>query len=215
MRPVVAPHASPARWITAIVASVLCVALASLADGWTYHHVVFHHVYDTDWGRALRTFGYWHTWAIVALAIWWHGRAPGRSSDESARATAMAGWLIASTAVAGILAEGLKLLVRRDRPSVGDGSYVFRAWAERPLTTAGFGMPSSHAVEAFAAAAVLAGWLPETRCLWYALAIGCGVTRLLSGAHFLSDVVAGALLGVLTAHALARRFDPARRLPDG
>lgn len=195
---------STGRWIAAIVASLACVALALLADGWTYHHVAMPHVYDTDWGRALRTMGYWPTWAIVAFAAWRHGAAPDRSPEEGARATWIAGWLVGSTTVAGIVAEGLKLLVRRDRPSVGNGSYVFRAWAERPLTTAGFGMPSSHAVEAFAAAAVLTAWVPEARLLWYALAVGCGVTRLLSGAHFLSDVVAGALLGVLTAHAVAR-----------
>jgi membrane-associated phospholipid phosphatase len=213
--PAVMLPASATRWIGAILASALCIALASLADGWTYHHVVFHRVYDTDWGRALRTVGYWPTWAIVAFAVWRHGAVSDRSADARARATATASWLLASTTVAGILAEGLKLLIRRDRPGIGDGGYMFRAWAERPLTTAGFGMPSSHAVEAFAAAAVLAGWLPETRCLWYALAVACGVTRLLSGAHFLSDVVAGALLGILTAYTLAPLFGSLRRRPEG
>jgi membrane-associated phospholipid phosphatase len=178
------------RWVVAIIAGLGCVALASLADDWTYHHIVFRRVYDTDWGRALRTLGYWPLWLIVTFAAWRHGNKW------------IARWLIASTTVAGIVAEGIKLIVRRERPGVADGHYVFRAWTDHPFSTAGLGMPSSHAIEAFAAAAVLATWLPESNCLWYALAVGCGVTRILSGAHYLSDVVAGAWLGVLVARAI-------------
>jgi membrane-associated phospholipid phosphatase len=179
------------RWTLAVVASLACVALASVADGWTYHHVAMARVYDTDWGRALRTMGYWPVWAVVACAAWRHG------------VLARCRWLLASVTLAGLLGEVLKILVRRDRPAAEDGAYAFRAWSDHPWSSGGFGMPSSHAIEAFAAATVLAGWLPETAPLWFALAAGCALTRLLSGAHFLSDVVAGALLGVLVARALA------------
>jgi membrane-associated phospholipid phosphatase len=196
------------RWVAAIVASLACVALASLGDVWTYHHVSLPRVYDTDWGRALRTMGYWPLWAIVAFAIWRHGEGSGQQPDRRARSRWQAAWLVGAVTVAGIAAELLKLLIRRERPGADSGLYVFRAWTDRPFSTSGFGMPSSHAVEAFAAATVLAGCFPETAVVWYGLAIGCAVTRLLSGAHFLSDVVAGAALGLLVAHALRRAFRP-------
>ncbi len=195
---------APARWIAAVAASLACVAAASLVDAWTYHHIALPRVYDTDWGRALRTMGYWPLWAIVSLALWRHGEAMGQPPDGRARARRRAGWLLSAVTVAGIVAELLKLVVRRERPGVGAGLYVFRAWSDRPVSTAGFGMPSSHAVEAFAAATVLAGCFPETAVVWYALAAGCAVTRVLSGAHFLSDVVAGAALGLVIARALRR-----------
>jgi undecaprenyl-diphosphatase len=71
-------------------------------------------------------------------------------------------------------------------------------------------MPSSHALVAFAGAAALARLFPRATPIWYALAVGCGITRLLSGAHFLSDVVVGALIGVSVAISLpAPRSDAA------
>lgn len=200
---------APLRWAGAVAASLACVAVASLADAWTYHHVALPRVYDTDWGRALRTMGYWPVWVIVAFALWRHGDASGQPPDTSARARWRAGWLLGAVTIAGLLAELLKLVVRRERPGAGAGLYVFRAWSDRPFSTGGFGMPSSHAVEAFAAATVLAGCFPETAAVWYGLAIGCAVTRVLSGAHFLSDVVAGAALGVLVAVALRGARRPA------
>jgi membrane-associated phospholipid phosphatase len=195
------------RWIVAIGASLACVALASLADGWTYHHVAMPRVYESDWGRTLRTFGYWPTWVIVAVAMWRHaGHRPADGTETRARSLgrADAAWLFGATTIAGIAAELVKLVIRRERPGLHAGVYGFRPWAERPFSSSGFGMPSSHAVEAFAAATVLAYCIPEVGALWYLLAIGCAVTRLLSGAHFLSDVVAGALMGMLMARALRR-----------
>jgi membrane-associated phospholipid phosphatase len=183
----------------AIGLALLAVAVA--IDPWAYHHVVLRNVYDFDWGRALRTMGYWPVWAAVSLALWLHDRGRGAAGYSSARRAMR---LIASASIAGVIAELLKLVVRRERPSLHDGAYGFRAWSDRPLSSSGFGFPSSHAVEAFAAAAVLGQLFPESRALWWALAVGCGLTRIMAGAHFVSDVVAGALLGALTATLLAR-----------
>ena len=51
---------------------------------------------------------------------------------------------------------------------------------------------------------------PRARWLWYLLAIGCALTRVLAVAHFLSDTVVAAVLGwvvgqLLSAWMLARR----------
>jgi membrane-associated phospholipid phosphatase len=67
-------------------------------------------------------------------------------------------------------------------------------------------MPSSHALIAFSGAAALAILFPRATPIWYALAIGCAITRLLAGAHFLSDVVAGTIIGVTVAFSLRARL---------
>jgi len=53
-----------------------------------------------------------------------------------------------------------------------------------------------------ALALVLHDWVPrarrtwrQARVLWYGLALGCGLTRVASGAHFMSDAVFAALVG--------------------
>jgi membrane-associated phospholipid phosphatase len=73
--------------------------------------------------------------------------------------------------------------------------------------------PSGHTARAFAGAMAVFGTIGATRFLWWALAALTGVTRLLLGVHFLSDVVGGALLGVLAGlivPPLAARLLPSR-----
>jgi len=82
---------------------------------------------------------------------------------------------------------------------------VFRPWSDHPFSTAQLGLPSSEAAVAFAAAAALARLFPETGLLWYALAAGCALTRVASGAHFTSDVVLAAFVGYAVVWILWRR----------
>jgi membrane-associated phospholipid phosphatase len=42
---------------------------------------------------------------------------------------------------------------------------------------------------------MLARLYPRARWLWYALAAGCALTRVLVRAHFVSDVVLSAIIG--------------------
>jgi undecaprenyl-diphosphatase len=171
--------------------ALVAIAVAFPLDAWTYHHIRFASVYETDWGRALRSVGYWPLWIALSAALWLHDRTWHRAA-----------LLAGAVSLAGILGEILKTLVRRVRPGVYDGAYGFRAWSDHPFSSSGFGMPSSHALVAFAGAAALARLFPRAAPIWYALAIGCGITRLLSGAHFLSDVVVGAIIGVTVAISL-------------
>jgi membrane-associated phospholipid phosphatase len=137
--------------------------------------------------------GYWPTWMVVAIALWLDGR-PRQLAAWRARLLAV------SVTGVGLCGEVIKLLVRRERPNAHDGLSVFRPFTERPLSSSGLSMPSSHVLLAFAASAILARLFPRTAVMWYALAIGCAVTRLLARAHFFSDVVVGALVGVAAAY---------------
>jgi membrane-associated phospholipid phosphatase len=64
---------------------------------------------------------------------------------------------------------------------------------------AGFSFPSGDATLAFAAAMSLAITIPRLRWLWWTLAVIVGLERIAENAHYPSDVVAGAALGVIVA----------------
>lgn len=68
--------------------------------------------------------------------------------------------------------------------------------------------PSGHVCLAFATAAALAMIFPRGRIAFFALAALVGLERVMEGAHYPSDVVGGAIVGVLAAWvaaAIARR----------
>mgnify|MGYP001544713817 CR=1 FL=1 len=58
------------------------IALSMLADGWVAEHVRYGRVYETDWGRMLRDFGYLPFWLLAAIALALHDRQ-GRGEPRS------------------------------------------------------------------------------------------------------------------------------------
>jgi membrane-associated phospholipid phosphatase len=184
-----------------VVIAIALIALSLLADGWIAEHVRFGRVYETDWGRMLRNFGYLPFWLLAAIALALHDR----ERREWWRRGAL---LLAAPAVAGIVGELLKITVRRMRPPNVGSAYSFRAFSDHPFSSRGFGFPSSHVVVAFGAAAILSRMFPRARVVWYAAALGCAVSRLLAHAHYLSDVVAAAIIGIGAAALLWRYWAP-------
>lgn len=189
------------RSLWPVLLAVAALAAATALDGWAYHWLVVSDVYEHDWGRMLRVVGFLPTWAVVSIALLLGGTdvAPAR---RSARLRSLLP-LIAAT-LGGLVAELLKLLFRRERPDVHAGAYVFRSFSDHPLSSAGLALPSSHALVAFAAAAMLSRLYPRARWLWLALAGGCALTRVFAHAHFLSDVTLSAVLGYAVAEILWR-----------
>lgn len=185
------------RWL--VVGILVCGFLPMLADRYVYDHWMYANVYDHDWARLLRVMGFLPTWALAALALWLHER-----QDAPHRASSRAWYLVGAPLLGGLGAELGKLMLRRERPSVLAGAYSFRAWSDHPFSTSGLAWPSSHTMVAFAAAGALAHLFPRARWVWYGLAAGCGVTRILAQAHFVSDVTLGAFLGWGVAWGLAR-----------
>lgn len=185
--------------LAAIALAVSALVAATRLDGWAYRTLIMPDVYDRDWGRMFRIAGFLPTWAIVSTALLLCA-PPSESTSRPARWRAVSP-LIAAT-VGGIVAEALKLLLRRERPEAHAGAYVFRSWGDRTLSTSGLALPSSHALVAFAAAAMLARMYPRARWLWFALAAGCALTRVLARAHFLSDVTLSAIVGWAVAAAV-------------
>lgn len=184
--------------------AVVALVAASLLDGWAYQHLVMPKVYEHDWGRMLRIAGFLPTWAIVSLGILLGQPAYSPLATQRRRRVQAFLPLIAATA-AGLTAEILKLLLRRERPSAHEGEYFFRAWSDRPFSSGGLALPSSHTLLAFGAAAMLARMYPRGRWLWYAVAAGCGLTRVLARAHFVSDIALAAVAGWAVSALIWRR----------
>lgn len=184
-----------------LVAASLAVALAFWLDPWAWKHAGVPGIYERDWGRLLRVMGSVVFWGPLAVAVWLEDR--GRLSRRRGRP-----WLLLlGPALAGGVAELLKIVLRRERPGLHDGAYSFRPFAERLFDTRDLGLPSSHAMVAFGGATVLARLFPRAAPVGYLLAAGCAATRVMAGAHFVSDAMVGALAGWLVGAVLWRHYD--------
>ncbi len=108
----------------------------------------------------------------------------------------------------GIAAQVIKHLVGRGRPRLMEqyGAFHFDMFSLK-ATLASF--PSGHTITAFAMAWTMALFLPRLRWPLYIVACLVGISRVVIGAHYPSDVLAGAAIGtisaILTARAFARR----------
>lgn len=193
------------RSLIRVTFMVLAIAASFALDGWAYRHLVRKTIYDGDLGRMLRIAGFLPTWLIVSFALILCD--PQHRESTTNRWRRWRGLLpVVSATLAGLIGEILKLLLRRERPEVQAGAYVFRSWSDHPLSSGGLAFPSSHAIVAFGALAMLALMYPRARWLWFAVAAGCGVTRILARAHFLSDVMVAGIVGSLVAAALWNRW---------
>jgi membrane-associated phospholipid phosphatase len=133
--------------------------------------------------------------AALALAVWLLRRG----------ARGLALWVVATMLVGGLLGVVLKLLVGRHRPDL----------LEPVARAAGFSFPSGHALNAALTAGVFVlVLLPFARgggrwLLWGAaivVTVLTGISRIVLGVHWSSDVVAGWLLGIAVVAATAAAF---------
>lgn len=194
-------------YVRGVAVTAVALVVATLIDRWAYETVRLAGVLDEDWGRLLRVMGFMGTWFALALAVGLHDAGV---EPPLARPKRRAWLLLLSPGLAGLAAEVLKILIRRERPALNEGAYGFRSWGERTWSGAGLAFPSSHVAVAFGGAAMLAILFPRARWVGYVLAAGCALTRIFAGAHFVSDTVLGAGLGWLMAQWLASRMHESR-----
>jgi membrane-associated phospholipid phosphatase len=94
--------------------------------------------------------------------------------------------------------EVIKWIVGRGRPFVGGHADAFN-FVHFAGTEAYASLPSAHAITAFALAFAVSAVWPRTRLLMFVYAVLIAGSRLVLLAHHPSDVVAGALVGVVGA----------------
>ena len=155
------------RATVALAISLACLLIPALADQWAYAHLYHARLYDRDWAMALRSAGTLYVWIPVALVIWLVQR-----ERDAALAKRRALLAIGSPVLAGLLCEVVKLLIRRERPDVAAGQWVFRAWSDHTFSSAGLATPSSHTMVAFGAATMLARLYPRARWVFYVDRVG-------------------------------------------
>lgn len=122
-------------------------------------------------------------WGIALVALWWFGDASWKS---------WAVRLLVSIGALAIVVMAIKLVVRRRRPA-GDWGAIYR-------TTDPHSFPSGHAARAILLAVLASAWGPAWLAPWLWLwAPSVALARVAMGVHFLSDVLAGAGLGLIAA----------------
>jgi len=105
--------------------------------------------------------------------------------------------LFSSVALSGIIAIIVKIVFARYRPRLyfSDGLYGFD-WFHFGHLYASF--PSGHSTTAFSAFVAFGYMAPKWRYFFYFLAFLIAFSRVVVGAHYPSDVLAGSILGAVT-----------------
>lgn len=109
--------------------------------------------------------------------------------------------LVMGILITSLLCDGLlKNLIQRQRPFI---DYPIAPLIARPNS---YSMPSGHAATSFAAAVILSHFYPHYTPWFFLLASLIALSRVYVGVHFMSDVVVGALLGIVIALILLFLF---------
>lgn len=121
---------------------------------------------------------------------------------HNAKVARAGGRITASVLLAGAATTGLKFLVGRVRPSDSENAYLFHPFSGNES------FPSGHATVAFALAASASD---EIHRVWatvplYTAAGLCGWSRVYNNAHWFSDVLAAAAVGVTSAKLVNGRW---------
>jgi len=133
----------------------------------------------------------WLWYALGIILLLWGG--PQRFSAVGAAGSA---------AIAGIIVfKALKLLSHRPRPCQLEP----HCWS-KVLPPDKFSFPSGHTMTAFSIALVLSYYYPSLEGTLLFLALSIGFSRIVLGMHFLSDVLAGIVLGVALGCAAITAF---------
>jgi membrane-associated phospholipid phosphatase len=119
-------------------------------------------------------------------------------------------FIFLAVAVSNLVTEVLKYCIGRGRPFVGGeaNAFHFSHFAGNP---AYYSFPSGHATTAFALALAVSAIWPQARVAMAIYALIIAMSRLVLLAHHPSDVVAGAMVGIVGT-VFVRYWFAARRL---
>ena len=120
-------------------------------------------------------------WGIGLVLVWWLG-------DESWKRAAV--WIFIGIAVTAIVTQALKWLIRRERPE-GQWGALYRSVDPHSFPS---GHSSRVAMLAVLAIGLGPAWFALLLALWAPLV---ALARVAMGVHYLSDILAGATLGIV------------------
>lgn len=194
----------PSLALWALIAGALVVIVAGFLglDRWFYEHVSlsletqdqfgnrdFYSVTKPFWLVCRYAFGY----GLVGLAVLvvllvlkpenWRGPTAA----------------LLAVVITALVVNGAQAAIGRLRPNQAPTHLAFTQPFAELFTKQKVSFPSGEAATALATAYVLGRLLPRWKAAFYAAGTLAAVARLVNGAHYLSDVAAGALLGILVA----------------
>lgn len=175
-------------------------------------HLLYDHVNEpffvfldrtTHWAKA----AHWLIAAVVAYLaaeIAMHFTGPSVSLHLASKA-ALA--FIASLAIGSLVLHIVKRVLARRRPrdDMEMGLYGFKLLSFDEQYNS---FPSGHALTIMCVAVIATCVWPQLWAFWFAIALWLGLTRALLTAHFLSDVLVGAGIGLLSARVTLFYFFP-------
>lgn len=167
------------------------------------------------WVRILTDFGktayvLWTLFVLMALVLIVSAAVRGTIRSLLLGLGTRLQFLFFAVLTPALVGEVLKWSVGRGRPFVGGEPNAFN-FSHFAGSEAFASFPSGHANTAFALAFAVSALWPQTRFVMLIYALIICATRLVLLAHHPSDVVAGALVGVIGAMAV-RYWFAARRL---
>jgi membrane-associated phospholipid phosphatase len=182
-----------------IVALLVDHEVHTLSPSWKMHPL------DLFIG-ALNPIGYGVTLLMVTMALCalgWCAKRP-----RLCEAACFASWTFV---IAGVFEFSLKHLVGRPRPD----SAAMSMLPIGPSLTTGFdSFPSGHATSVFAVACAFAYFYPRLRWPLYLLAICISLGRLYLDRHYVSDILGGALIGIVVTTVLLQYKDSLPSFPS-
>lgn len=120
-------------------------------------------------------------WGLGLILLWWLGNLFWKQWSVI---------MFAAIAALAIIVMSIKFTVRRRRPE-GEWGGIYR-------NTDPHSFPSGHAARAFMIAVLALGlgpaWLAVILCIWAPLV---SLARVAMGVHYLSDILAGVILGII------------------
>lgn len=178
-------------WLIGIVIVALIIASAFYFDDAIRDFIARHQNPSMrNFMRNVSRFGDWPEHLAVGLFLaaiaWWRGNKKWTRIFVS---------MLIALAIAGLAARVVKISTGRARPSVK----TEEVWNGPRLSSKYHAFPSGHVVAstAFFAVLVFANWRIGLGCV--AIPILIGFSRIYGGAHYLSDVICAAVLGILCA----------------
>jgi lipid A 4'-phosphatase len=152
-------------------------------------------------------FGLSKGWLIGAALIWFALIAAARLPRFAARAAQLIEYsrapLLFFTALAasGLVVDLVKIIAGRTRPKLlfSDGIFAFTGWSTHADH---WSFPSGHTANAVAIALALSAIAPRGRPLYILFALLIAASRIVITQHYLSDVMMGAFVALLTTECV-------------
>ena len=205
-------RARAVRFLLVIVAAMIVIAISI---GFLDRPLtLFFHAHDPDLravfditGRLGLTYGYLIFFGLAFVALHWGGALPRLQSlaDRLRAFSAIPAFLWLSIASSGVVVDILKFLCGRTRPKLlfNSGVSDFVGLELRPDH---WSFPSGHSATIVALATALWFVWPQHILFYILVAAIVSLSRVAVGAHYLSDVLAGALIATFATWGVALIF---------